>query len=95
MIPIRRFGRCGDLNEGRGYTLSDTSLTSTDGMSPEFSGLTSANLTDLSGGNTFDVSGWDQAADLVDSGSTADTVDATKSASFTLANTSLRRDGMG
>ena len=72
-----------------GYTLSDTALTSTDGMSLSLSGLTSANLTDTSGGNTFDVSGWDQAADLVDSGSTADTVDATKSASFTLTNTSL------
>ncbi len=75
--------------KGAGYTLSDTSLTSTDGMSLGLSGLTSANLTDTAGGNTFDVSGWDQAAALIDSGSTADTVDATKSASFTLTNTSL------
>jgi predicted outer membrane repeat protein len=75
--------------KGAGYTLSDTALTSTDGMSLSLSGLTSANLTDLSGANTFDVSGWDQAANLADSGSTADTVDATKNASFTLTNTSL------
>ncbi len=81
--------------KGAGYTLSDTALTSTDGMSLGLSGLASANLTDTSGGNTFDVSGWDQLADLVDSASTVDTINATKSANFTLTNTSLSStDGM-
>ena len=36
-----------------GYTLTDTLLISTDGMSLSLSNITGANLTDSSGGNTF------------------------------------------
>ena len=43
----------------RGFTLTNTSLSSTDGMTLSLSGITTANLTDTSsGGNTFTVTGW-------------------------------------
>ena len=59
------------------------------------SGFTTANLTDTAGGNTFTVSGWKGSGSLVDTGSTPDTVTASKAASYTLANTALTStDGM-
>ena len=59
------------------------------------SGFTTANLTDTAGGNTFTVSGWKGSGSLVDSGSTPDTVTASKAASYTLGNTALTStDGM-
>ncbi len=75
-----------------GYTLTNTSLASTDGMSLTLSGLFStANLTDTQGNHTFTVSGWTGNGTMTDSSSPAvsDTVTATKAASFTLTNTSL------
>jgi hypothetical protein len=75
-------------------TLSNTGLTSSsDGMSLTLSGLTVANLTDSLGGGSFTVSGWTHTGTLSDTGN--DTVTATKSANFTLTNTSLSSgDGM-
>ena len=42
-----------DGQQGAGFTLTNTSLSSTDGMSLGLSGITTANLTDTAGGNTF------------------------------------------
>ena len=76
-------------------TLTDTSLAVTGGPTLTLSGFTSANLTDTAGGNTFTVSGWTGGGSLSDTGSTADTVTASKSAGFTLSNSSLlSTDGM-
>ena len=45
-------------SKGAGFTLTNASLSSTDGMTLTLSGITTANLTDTAGGNTFTVSGW-------------------------------------
>ena len=58
-------------SKSAGFTLSNTSLSSTDGMSLALSGITTANLTDTgSGGNTFTVSGWTRRGTLT--GTTGD-----------------------
>ncbi len=79
-----------------GFTLSNTSLTSTDGMTLGLNGITSANLTDSgSGGNTFTVSDWTHPGLLTGSPVVADTVAATKFANYTLTNVFLgSTDGM-
>jgi len=75
--------------------LAKTSLTVTGLPTLALSGFTTANLTDTAGGNTFTVSGWTGSGSLADSASITDTVTASKSASFTLTNTSLSStDGM-
>ena len=53
------------------------------------SGLTTANLTDTVGGNTFTVSGWTGGGTLTDIGTSSDTIAATKSAGYMLTNASL------
>ena len=76
-------------------TLTNTSLAVTGLPTLTLSGFTTANLTDTAGGNTFTVSGWTGAGSLTDSAATGDTVTASKSAGFTLTNTSLSStDGM-
>ncbi len=75
------------------FTLTNTSLTSTDGMSLTLSGITIADLTDTGSSHSFTVSGWTGSGALT--GAASDTVIASKSASFTLTNTSLSStDGM-
>ena len=75
--------------------LAKTSLAVTGGPTLTLSGFTTANLTDTAGGNTFTVSGWTGSGSLTDSAAAGDTVTASKSASYTLANTSLSStDGM-
>ena len=75
--------------------LAKTSLAVTGGPTLTLSGFTTANLTDTTGGNTFTVSGWTGSGSLTDSASISDTVAASKSAGYTLANTSLSStDGM-
>ena len=75
--------------------LANTSLAVTGWPTLTLSGFTTANLTDTAGGNTFTVSGWTGSGSLTDSAATPDTVAASKSASFTLTNTSLSStDGM-
>ncbi len=82
-------------SKSTGFTLTNTSLSSTDNMSLVLSGLGIAELTDTAGGNSFTVSGWTGNGSLTDSGGTTDTVVASKNASFTLTNTSLTSsDGM-
>jgi hypothetical protein len=76
-------------------TLTNTSLAVTGGPMLTLSGFTTANLTDTAGGNTVTVSGWTKSGSLTDSAAIGDTVTATKSAGFTLTNTSLSStDGM-
>ena len=76
-------------------TLTNTSLAVTGLPTLTLSGFTTANLTDTAGGNTFTVSGWTGSGSLTDSAATGDTVTASKSAGFTLANTLLSStDGM-
>ena len=67
-------------------TLTNASLAVTGIPTLTLYGITTANLTDTAGGNTFTVSGWTGNGSLTDAGSTADTVAASKSAGFTLTN---------
>ena len=79
-------------------TLTNTSLAVTGQPTLTLSGFTTANLTDTAGGNTFTVSGWTGGGSLTDSAAIADTVTASKSASYTLTNTLAvvhRRHGAG
>jgi len=79
-------------SKSAGYTLTNTSLSATDGMSLGLSGITTANLTDTGSGNTFTVSGWKHGGTLT---GTSDTVAASKAANYTLTNTLLSStDGM-
>ena len=74
------------------YTLTNSSLSSSDGMSLSLSGITTANLTATGSGHSFTVSGWTGSGSLT--GTTA-TVTASKSADYTLTNTLLSStDGM-
>ncbi len=82
-------------NVSASVTLSNTSLAVTGGPTLTLSGFTTGNLTDTAGGNTFTVSGWTKSGSLTDSSASGDTVTASKSASFTVTNTSLSStDGM-
>ena len=75
--------------------LAKTSLAVTGLPALTLSGFTTANLTDTAGGNTFTVSGWTGSGSLTDRAAAGDTVTASKSAGYTLANTSLSStDGM-
>ena len=90
-------GTAGTLVDGvsSSVVLAKTSLAVTGGPTLTLSGFTTANLTDTTGGNTFTVSGWTGSGSLTDSAAAGDTVTASKSASYTLANTSLSStDGM-
>ncbi len=74
------------------FTLSNTQLTSTDGMDVDLLGITTANLTDSSsGGNTVSIAGWLGAASLVGPG---DTLVDTVTGNTTLTNTSLAVTGL-
>jgi len=76
-------------NKNASYTLTNTTLTATDGMSLGLSGIAKATLMDTGGGHSFDVGGWTGGGTLANIGALADTVVASKSASYTLGNTSL------
>ena len=76
-------------------TLTNASLAVTGIPALTLYGITTANLTDTAGGNTFTVSGWTGNGSLTDTATTADTVTASKSAGFTLTNSLLSStDGM-
>jgi hypothetical protein len=84
-----------NASKNAGFTLSNTLLQATDGMSLSLSGFTKANLTDTAGGNSFSVGSWRGTGSLIDSAATADTVKASKQAGYTLSNTALSAtDGM-
>lgn len=71
------------------FTLTDSSLSTSDGMSLSLSGIGAVNLTGGASANTFDVGGWSAKGKLIGNGG-ADTVVATHSGDFTLANASLK-----
>src|SRR5256885_14650312 len=64
------------------FTLSNTALTSSDGMSLMLSGIGTANLTGGASANTFNVSSWTGTANL-DGAAGRDAVNVTTSASGT------------
>ena len=68
------------------YTLTNTSLSSTDGMSLGLTGITIANLAVTGAGHTFTETGWTGSGSLT--GTTA-TVAASNASGFTLSPTSL------
>src|SRR5581483_10633471 len=72
----------------RDFSLSDTTLSSSDGMSLTLSGVRTARLTGGPGDNNFGVGTWTGLGTLTGGGGT-DTVTATKDANFTLADTAL------
>ena len=70
-----------DASKNANFTLFDTSLSTSDGMSMDLSGITSANLTySDTGGITFTVSGWTGSGSLMDAdtGGSFDAVTSTK-----------------
>jgi hypothetical protein len=82
-------------SKSAGYTLTNSSLSSTDGMVLSLVGINSANLTDTAGGNSFAVGGWTGTGSLIDSASTTDTVRASKNVGYTVSNGALSSpDGM-
>ncbi len=84
-----------NASKNAGFTLTNAALSSTDGMSLTLNGFGTANLKDTGGNHTFDVGGWTGTGSLVNSGTLADTVAATKNGNFTLADTQLSTsDGM-
>ena len=60
-------------------TLTTDSLAVTGQPIQRLSGFVTANLTDMAGGNTFDLSGWTAIGSLTNSGATGDTVTVTQS----------------
>jgi hypothetical protein len=78
-------------NNGVSFTLTSTALTRTGGHGTvSFTNVTVANLTETTGGQTFDVSGWTGTGTLTGDAGLTDTVVAVKNTSaFGLANTGL------
>jgi hypothetical protein len=68
------------------FDLTDTSLTSSEGMSMSLSGISAANLTGTGSGDVFVTSGWTQGGALKGNNGV---VEAAVSAKTTLTNTSL------
>ncbi len=77
------------------FTLTDTQIKTSYGLNMTLANITTANLIDIKGGSSFDVSGWTHDGTLQDSGTDGDRVIATKDGSFTLSTTGLTStDGM-
>lgn len=76
------------------FTLSNTRLQSSDGLSLELAGFAKANLTGGAGNNRFDVGGW-SGTGAISGGKGGDTIVATRNADTTLSNSSLVATGFG
>lgn len=70
------------------FTLTNTSLTASDGLTFDLSGVEVANLSGAGANNHFDVSGWSGSGKLTGAGG-SDTVNVANDANFTLTSTSL------
>src|SRR5262249_23027124 len=83
-------------NQGADFTLSNNSLTTSDGMNLTLRRLFRiANLTDTQGGHQFTVGGWTRGGTLTNAGAAGDTVNAVKAAGYTLSPSNLSgTDGM-
>ena len=76
------------------FTLTDTSLTTADGMSVSLTGITKATLTGGDGDNRFDLSAWTKAATLT-GGNGSDTIVMNRDTDMTLSSKSLMTAGYG
>lgn len=76
------------------FTLANTGLQTSDGMSLSLSGLSAATLIGGAGNNSFTVGSWTGTATLA-GGTGSDTLAATRDASMTLTTTSLSTTGYG
>jgi parallel beta-helix repeat protein len=74
------------------FTLTNTTLTVSDGTSWTLSGIGIARLFGGTSSNTFDISGWSGTGSLTGNGG-SDTVIATKDASFTISNSGIYATG--
>jgi len=82
-----------DADKSANFTLSNTNLTASDGLNMALNGIDTANLTQTASNDTFTVSGWTGGGRLSGLGSAS--VNATKNANFTLANSLLQAsDGL-
>ncbi len=80
------------------FTLSDTQLLASNGLTMTLAGLSIANLTGGTSANTFTVSGWTGSGKIDGSTSTTGTFDqivAVRDTDMTLTNTSLAAAGFG
>ncbi len=71
------------------FTISDTSLVNSDGMTMNLSGIGTANLTGGSANNKFVINGWSGTGTVIGSGGTADRVVYQGSGNFSLSNDAL------
>ena len=77
------------------FTLTNSSLDSSDGMTLILSSISVANLTGGAADNTFTVDGWTLTGTMDGGAGTADTINKTVDANFTVTDTSLATgDGM-
>lgn len=74
------------------FTLSNTSLSTSDGLTLVLATMEVANLTGGISNNTFDVGGWNGTGTLVGGGGT-NTIAATRNANFTLTNSTVSASG--
>ena len=75
-------------NKNASFTLSNTGLTTTDGMSVSLVGVTKATLTGKVGNDTFQLTGWTGTASLTGGGG-INTLVVTRDGDMTLSNSSL------
>jgi predicted outer membrane repeat protein len=72
-----------------GFTLANSALSSTDGMSLTISGFSAANLRDTKGGQLLTLNGWSGSGKLEAPFAAPDTLAVTEDGGYTLTNTSL------
>jgi uncharacterized delta-60 repeat protein len=80
------------VTKDESFTLTNTSLTASDGLNLVLATMEVANLTGGASNNTFDVGGWNGTGTLVGGGGT-NTVAATRNANFTLTNSTVSASG--
>ena len=76
------------------FTLTNSSLQTSDGVSISLSGITKATLTGGGGDNTFNLTGW-TGSGKISGGAGNDTLTLTRDADITLAPTTLASPGYG
>ena len=77
-----------EATKNTGFTLTNASLTTGDGLGLTLAGIGTANLTGGTSGNAFAISGWTGKGKLNGGGGT-DTISAAKDVDFTLGSSSL------
>ncbi len=82
------------VSKDSNFTLTNTRLQSSDGMNLSLNGFSTATLTGGAGNNSFDVSGWINAATINGANGT-DTLAVTRDANMTLTTSALTTTGFG